>query len=147
MAQIALKVAMQRQQPELPWQAHSSPALAQLLHGCFVYEPSGRPSAAEALQLLMQAAGVAVPGPSLSMAASPASSPSSPSSPIKGPIQGPSSKGTAAAGGDIATAASSNADISSLFNELARMPLNITESVPVGPASAPAPLLLPAEQH
>jgi hypothetical protein len=61
LAQIALRVAVQRQQPELPWQAHGSPALAQLLQGCFAYEPRERLSAGEALQLLseaMRAAGV-----------------------------------------------------------------------------------------
>jgi serine/threonine protein kinase len=61
MAQICMKVAMQRQQPELPWQAHSSPALAKLLQGCFAYEPT----AVEALQLLgeaMAAAGLAADG-------------------------------------------------------------------------------------
>ena len=61
LAQIALKVAVQRQQPELPWQVHANPALAQLLQGCFAYDPGARPSAEEALQLLgeaMAAAGV-----------------------------------------------------------------------------------------
>jgi serine/threonine protein kinase len=64
LAQIALRVAVQRQQPELPWQVHASPALAKLLQGCFAYDPESRLSAAEAVQLLeeaMHAAGVEPP--------------------------------------------------------------------------------------
>ena len=63
MAQICMKVATQRQQPELPWQAHSSPALAQLLQGCFAYEPRERLSAVDALRLLGEAMAAAGMGP------------------------------------------------------------------------------------
>jgi serine/threonine protein kinase len=55
MAKICMKVAVQRQQPELPWQVHSSPTLARLLQSCSAYEPKDRPTAAEALQLLGEA--------------------------------------------------------------------------------------------
>jgi serine/threonine protein kinase len=66
-AQIALEVAMQRQPPQLPRQAHSSPALAQLLRACFAYEPAGRPSAAEVLQLLEHVAAEGCSGAAASM--------------------------------------------------------------------------------
>ncbi len=52
MAQICSRVAMQRQQPELPRQAEAHPGLAALLRACFSYSPEDRPSAADALQLL-----------------------------------------------------------------------------------------------
>ncbi len=77
-ADTCSKAAMQRQEPpQLPQQAHSSPALARLLQGCFASEPSGRPGAAEALRLLseaVEAAGASAQGELLPEAKTPSAS-------------------------------------------------------------------------
>ena len=52
---VAHKVLHQRQSPAIPWSAAAVPKLRDLLKQCFSADPAARPSAAEALRLLLEA--------------------------------------------------------------------------------------------